>query len=142
MISNGLKSPLYQEIREKRGLSYGVSCSRNTVGNSNIVSIYVTTSNDKVEELLETIEDTLNNPNILTQERFDITKERLTVNRKKSAINRHANVYKWIDGTETVDDILDTVTLEQLKEIYPKYFLFDKMYTSVDKTEFSTIDTE
>lgn len=136
MISNGLQSPLYKEVREKRGLSYGVSCSRSNVGNSSLVGIHVSTSNDKVDELIQTLKDTLNDPNILTQERFDITKERLTVNRKKSAINRHNNVSKWIDDSESVDDILDTTTLEELKEIYPKYFTFDKMYVSVDKKEF------
>lgn len=141
MISNGLQSPLYKEVREKRGLSYGVDCSMSTVGNSSVVGILVSTSNDKVDELLETLKNTLDDVSILSQERFDITKERLIVSRKKSAINRYNNVSKWIDDSETVDDILDTVTFEELKEIYPKYFAFDKMYVSIDKKEFNINET-
>ena len=137
MISNGLQSPLYKEIREKRGLSYGIFCSSGDLAKDEIVSIMVSTSNDKVEELLEVLKNTLDDPNILTQERFDITKERLIVNKKKSNINRFGNVSKWIDDSESIDDIIDDVTLDELKELYKEYFTFDKMYVSVDKTEFN-----
>jgi predicted Zn-dependent peptidase len=137
MISNGLQSPLYKEIREKRGLSYSIGCSSIEIGNSNLIIIEVSTSNDKVDELLETLKNTLDDVNILTEERFNITKERLIVNKKKSEINRYNNVSKWISDTETIYDVIDSVTMDNLKNIYPNYFTFDKMYISIDKKEFN-----
>ena len=136
MISNGLQSPLYKEVREKRGLSYGVSCGTTRVGNTNHVYVSVSTSNDKVEELVETLKNTLNDINILTQERFDITKERVTIKKKTTEINRYLNVSSWIDDSQNIFDIVDDVTIEKLREIYPKYFTFDNMYLSIDKEEF------
>ena len=35
------------------------------------------------------------------------------------------------------DDIVEDVSLDKLKEIYNNFFLFEKMYPSVDKIEFA-----
>jgi predicted Zn-dependent peptidase len=136
MIGNGLQSPLYKEIREKRGLTYGISCGSYNVGDNNYAYIMTDTSNDKTEEMLETLKNTLNDSNILTQERFDIIKERILIKKKMSEINRYLNVSQWINDKQSILDIVEEVTLERLKEIYNEFFIFEKMYPSVDKVEF------
>jgi hypothetical protein len=94
------------------------------------------TSNDKAVEMLETLKNTLNDPNILTQERFDIIKERILIKKKMSEINRYLNVSQWINDKQSILDIVEEVSLDKLKYIYNEFFLFEKMYASVDKEEF------
>ncbi len=138
MLSGGLQSPLYQEVREKRGLTYGIHCYISRLHDKAIAVIMAETSNDKVDEMIETIKMVIEDPNkYLTQERFDIVKEGMLIRKKKSEIKRYSNVGKFIEpkGWST-DDILDKLTLDKIKEVYSKYFDFSKMYVSNDKTEF------
>lgn len=138
MLCGGLQSPLYQEVREKRGLTYGISSTLNRICDKGMVIIYVQTTNAKVNELIETVKMVLDNPDTyLTQERFNIVKDGYLIKKKKSEINRYNNVDYWIEPSGwSVYDGLEELTLDKVKEVYSKYFLFDNMYVSNDKTEF------
>jgi predicted Zn-dependent peptidase len=138
MLSSGLSSPLYQEVREKKGLVYYISCYQSRSNNQGITSISTLTSNKNVNELVDTVKYVLENPDkFLTKERFETTKESYIVNKKKSNINRYSNVSKWIspDGW-SVTDIVDTLTLSKVRKVYDKYYKFNKFYISNDKDEF------
>lgn len=139
MLGMGLKSPLYQEVREKEGLVYFIHCSQSRVNNQGFNTISTLTSNGNVDKVIEAIKRVIQNPDeYLTEERFDIVKKSFTVERTKSEILRYAKVNKWINPEGwSIYDILDTVTLEKIREVYDKYYSFDKFYISNDKTEFS-----
>jgi predicted Zn-dependent peptidase len=135
MLVMGLKSPLYQEIREKRGLAYYVSCSLDRMTDkSGIIMINSETSDDNVEEVQKQIDYVLSNPNLfMTQERFDIVKQSLEIKLKKNKINRHSNIDKYITPSEwQIEPILKDITLDKVLKIYDKYFDFATFTKSVD----------
>lgn len=138
MLGYGLNSPLYQEVREKRGLCYYISAFQSRMHDKGIVSISTVTSNVNAQEVIDTVKMVLSNPDVyLTKERLNTVIENMKVRKKKSKINRYNNVHKWI-GPETwsSDDIIDTVKLKDIKKVYNKYFNPDNLYISNDKTEF------
>lgn len=138
ILGSGLKSPLYEKLREKRGLVYFVHCYIDRVTpNSGINTISTETSEDNAEEVVSVIKEVLGNPQkYMTQERFDIVKKSMIIQLKKNEINRHANVSKWMIPIEwQIEPLLNTITLDQLAETYAKYYDFDKWYKSNDQTE-------
>ena len=139
MLGTGLKSPLYQEVREKRGLVYGISCHLSTeTDDTGLVWIEAECSDKNVKELQDTIEMVLKNPKkYMTKERFDIIKKSYEIQFKKSEINRYNNVTKYIDLEKfQVEPVLKDITMEKVMEVYEKYFNFDDYYKSIDKDEF------
>jgi len=138
MLSLGLKSPLYQEIREKKGLVYFVHCYQSRVNDKGLNSISTLTSNKNFDEVVEAVKKVITNPDkFLTKERFNLVKEYYGVRKQKDEINRYASVNQWINPTGwSVYDILEEVTLKKIKEVYSKYYDFDKFYISSDKKEF------
>ena len=144
MLSSGLQSPLYQEVREKRGLTYNISSSVNKICDKGMINICVQTSNSKVSELIDTVKLVLDNPNTyLTQERFDNVRDGMIVRKKKAEINRYNNISRWLSTPEwDVYEILDTLTLDKIKEVYSNYFKTEGMYISVDKSEFENTEAD
>lgn len=139
MLSLGLRSPLYQEIREKRGLAYFVHCYQNRIGNQSLSTISTQTSDKNVDAVIDATKKIISNPNkYLTQERLELVRDYYKVRKKKSDILRHSNVNKWIepDGW-SVYDILDKVNLSNIKSVYNKYYNFDNLYISQDIKEFN-----
>jgi predicted Zn-dependent peptidase len=53
IIGGGMSSRLFQEVREKRGLAYGISAFTSNYEDCGIFGIYSSTTEDKVNELLE-----------------------------------------------------------------------------------------
>jgi predicted Zn-dependent peptidase len=138
MLSLGLKSPLYQEIREKRGLVYYVHCYQSRVNNQGINTISTQTSNKNYNDVVNAVKEVITNPGkYLTKERFDLVKDYYKVRMTKDEILRYKNVNQWInpDGW-SVYDILDKVNMKKIKEVYKKYYNFDNFYVSNDKKEF------
>ena len=140
MLSLGLKSPLYQEIREKKGLVYYVHCYQSRMNNQGINTISTLTSNKNFDEVVEATKKVINNPDkYLTKERFNLVKDYYKVRMQKDEILRYKNVNQWINPTGwSVYDIIDTVKLKKIREVYDKYYDFDKFYISSDKKEFKT----
>lgn len=135
MLSMGLKSPLYQEIREKRGLVYYVQCYIDRLtDNSGVIIIASETSDDNVEEFQKQVDVVLSNPDkFMTQERFDIVKQSLEITLKKNKINRHSNVGKYIKPKDwQIEPILKDITLTKVMKVYNKYFNFSDFTKSVD----------
>jgi predicted Zn-dependent peptidase len=138
MISLGLKSPLYNEIREKRGLVYYIHCFQSRYNKQGIISIDTQTSNKNFNAVIDGIDTVLKDTKkILNKDRFELIKEYYLVRREKEEILRYKNVSQWIQPPNwSVYDILDTVTLKDIKRVYEKYYDFSKFYISNDKKEF------
>jgi len=138
MLSMGLKSPLYQEVREKKGLVYYIHCYQSRYNTQGIINISTLTNNKNVNSVIDSVESVLKNPSkFLTQDRFKIVKEYYETRRDKEEILRYDNINKWItpDGW-SVYDIIDNLKLKDIKDIYDKYYDFSKYYISNDKKEF------
>ena len=138
MFGHGLMSPLYQEIREKKGLVYYVSCGLDRMTNkSGVLQIISETSEENVEEFQNTLNELLSNPDkYMTEERFNIIKDAIKISLKTSKINRYSNINKYITPIEwQVESILDGLTFEKVMSYYDLYFNFDDLYLSIDTTE-------
>ncbi len=138
MLSFGLKSPLYQEVREKRGLVYFIGCHQSRVNKQTINSITTQTSEKNFDTLVDVVGDVIKNPDkYLTKERFDIINDLLKTKRSIDDTLRHNRVSEWIEPKDYgVYSILDGLKFNKIREVYDKYFDFDKFYISNDRTEF------
>ena len=139
MLCQGLTSPMYQEIREKRGLVYYISMYLDDITeNQALITISTETDSSKIDEIQDILKEILDNPDkYLTQERFNIIKTNFEINLKKSEINRYSNITKYItDEKWLLEPIIKELTLDKLKEVYKKYYNFGTFYKSNDKTEF------
>lgn len=138
MLSLGLKSPLYQEIREKKGLVYYVHCYQSRCNTQGITTIATQTSNKNSKEVIDSVKTIISKPDkYLTKDRFNLVKDYYKVRMQKDEILRYKNVNQYINPEGwSVYDILDTVNLKKIKEVYQKYYDFDKFYISNDKREF------
>lgn len=138
MLSMGLMSPLYQEVREKRGLVYYIHCYQQRMNKQGLTTIATQTSNKNFDAVVDAISGVLKNPNkYLTKDRFNIVKEYLQVRKQKSEILRYENVNQWINPEGwSVYDVLDDINLKKVKGVYEKYFNLDNFYISNDKKEF------
>jgi predicted Zn-dependent peptidase len=135
LLGRGLKSPLYQEIREKRGLVYGVSCYTDRVTNdSGLILITSETSDDNVDEYQRVLQDILDNPEIyITPERFDIIKKNILITIKKRNILLYNNIdSKLAPDNWNIENIINDVTFEDMMVVYNKYFKYSKFYKSIN----------
>jgi predicted Zn-dependent peptidase len=139
MLSLGLKSPLYQEIRESAGLVYYIHCYQSRMNQQGLNMIATQTSNKNIDKVIELTKKVISNPKkYLTKERFNLVKDYYKVRMQKDEILRYKNVNQFInpDGW-SVYDILDDVTFKKVMEVYNKNYQFDNFYISNDKKEFN-----
>lgn len=135
MLSSGLNSPLYQEIREKRGLCYSIGTYLQKIGVLNTISLYVMTSPDSIDELevgLNTILD--NKEEYLTLNRFNLVKNSLLIKKEKGEINAHSSIASILDNTvDELYKLIENVTMEDIYKVYDKYFTLSKFSKHTDK---------
>jgi predicted Zn-dependent peptidase len=134
----GLSSPLYNEVREKKGLVYYIRCGQIRMNNQGLTNISTQTSLDNLERVIDSVRFVMKNPQkFLTQERFDTIKNSYLIKLQKDKINRYQNVQRWINPTGwSIKEIINTITLDKVMDIYEKYYQFDNFYISNDKDEF------
>jgi predicted Zn-dependent peptidase len=144
MLSLGLMSPLYQEVREKKGLVYYVNCYQSRMNDQGINTISTQTSNKNANQVVDIVKDVISNPDkYLTKDRFDLVKDYYKVRMQKDEILRYKNVNQWINPPKwSINDILDKVNMKDIKRVYDKYYDFDKFYISNDKKEFKNKQTK
>ena len=139
MLSMGLSSPLYSEIREKRGLVYGINTSQQRLNNFGVNLISTETSKSNKDEVVNSIKEILDNPSKhLTPKRFEIIKNAYKINYIKDKIDRYRNVNLWINPKDwSVKSILPTITYDYTMDVFQRHFSLDNFYISEDITEFS-----
>jgi predicted Zn-dependent peptidase len=139
MISLGLKSPLYQEVREEKGLVYFIHCYQSRHNLQGITNISTQTSNKNVNAVIDAVEKVFKNKDkFLNKDRFNLVKDYYMARRDKEEILRYGSIGKYLvpDGW-SVYDILDTIKLKDIKDVFEKNYDFSKFYISSDKKEFS-----
>lgn len=139
MLSMGLSSPLYKEVREKRGLVYYIRCNQSRFNEQGITNITTQTNFKNVERVYDSVRFVLNNPKkFMTKERFETIRSSYLIKLEKDKINRYTNVSRWINPPGwSVKEIIDTITLDKVLNVYNKYFEFDNFKLSNDKEEFN-----
>jgi predicted Zn-dependent peptidase len=137
MLSSGLNSPLYQEVREKRALCYYVGSYIHEMGKLPLLSVMILTSPEKSETVHNTINDVFTNKDIhLTENRLDTIRKALLIAKKKKLINRHDNIGDILDANaDKLNSIIETITLEEILKVYDKYFILNT-FTKVDDKNF------
>ena len=103
-----------------------------------MISIDTQTSNRNVKKVLDSVKTVIGNPKkYLTKDRLDLVRDYYSVRMQKDEILRYSKVDKYINPEGwNVYDILKDVNLKKIKEVYDKYYNFDKFYISTDKKEF------
>lgn len=83
MLSDGLNSPLYQEVREKRGLVYGIGSSVCRICNLGGFLISASTSATNVKTVNKTIGEVLkHHKKYLTKERLELIRKQVYIQEK------------------------------------------------------------
>lgn len=139
MLAGSIKSPLVDEIREKKGLTYSVGCSLHSVSeDEGFLITDLITDDGKVQECLDIYKKVLSNPKkYLTEERFDLIKDFYKIQYIKNEINRYASVDCFIKSKKwDLETIIDDITYDDVVRVYEKYFKFEKLNWSVDKKDF------
>lgn len=134
MMGAGLNSPLYSEVREKRGLVYSLDCCLIPLGASFVQHLYTVTSNENVAEVDAVVRMVLGKRDeFITAERLDMVRKSLQIRAEKNAINR----FKFVDDLLTPENaafaaLVDTVSLVELHAAFDRYFYLDDYVRSAD----------
>lgn len=139
ILGGGLQSPLYEEVREKKGLVYYIHCYLSRINQQGINTISTQTSNKNKDQVVDCVKKVIKNPDkYLTKERFNNIKDSYIVRKKKEKINRYLSVRKWIDPVEfSVSEVIEKMKYDDIRDVYDKYYKkFEKFYVSNDKDEF------
>lgn len=130
MWSEDLSSPLYQEIREKKGLVYYVQLHAEMFSEDvGMVSFHAGCAPDKDVEVRETFQNTLQNfEEHFTKERFDIVVESLKCKDEMSKILNYTNISQFITyDWELIDlEYLNNITFEEIYEDNKKFVAWFK----------------
>jgi len=99
-ISEGLESPLYQEVREKRGLAYGVGAYECVMGNRIVPLVGAETREQTKDELIKVFNDFFSQKmeDIISEERFETCKSGLIYDEREAHILPHIGALKTVMG--------------------------------------------
>lgn len=128
-ITSGLESPLYQEIREKRGLSYYSIGWSILVGDKFVQFFASSTTNDKVKELAEVYHNffSARPEDTLSKERFETCKASMLIKEKKDRVLPHEGIHKlMLSDVNPYTDIHD-LSYESALERYSVLFDVNKL---------------
>ena len=90
ILSSGLNSPLYQEIREKRGLSYFQYLFENTYGNKGMTFTLSSTSKEKADELFDVYINFFKDiKKYITEDRYNNIMSSIKLDKEKRKILRY-----------------------------------------------------
>lgn len=139
LLSNGINSPLYKNIRKKSGLAYYIRCNIERLSDYSGLNIITTeTEDDKVDKLMETLDETLNNSHLfLNKNMFNQVKNSILNRIHTVDINRYSNVETYIKPERwSIENNINDITLDKVIDTYAKYYNINNFYKSVDKNEF------
>jgi len=130
LLGGGMSSRLFQEIREKRGLVYGISSFSSSYTDTGMFGIYCGTGENQIQELIPVLCDELNNsPNSISEKEINRGKAQLKASlmmgresafrRCESAARQLLVFNRIIDSSETIKKI-DLVSQETVQNIAKK----------------------
>ncbi|OXU15077.1 M16 family metallopeptidase [Sedimentisphaera salicampi] len=126
VLSGGMSSRLFTEVREKRGLCYAVGANYNTLKDEAGISCYAGTTPDKAEETLEVVIDEFKKlKDGVSEDELARAKAGLkstTVMRSESSMSRASSIggdYNLLGEVRCLSEIkrrIEAVTLDSLQE--------------------------
>ncbi len=127
LLGGGMSSRLFQEIREKRGLVYGISSFSSSYTDTGMFGIYAGTGESQIEELIPVLCDEFNkSPYSITEKEINRGKAQLKASlmmgresafrRCESAARQLLVFDRVIDPSETIKQI-DAVSKETVETI-------------------------
>ena len=127
LLGGGMSSRLFQEIREKRGLVYGISAFTSSYTDTGIFGIYAGTGEKEIKELIPVLCDELkNSPKSILENEIKRGKAQLKASlmmgresafrRCESAARQLLVFNRVIDPTETIK-LIDMVSKESVEKI-------------------------
>ena len=113
LLGGGMSSRLFQEIREKRGLVYGISSFSSSYTDTGMFGIYAGTGETQIEELIPVLCDELNNsPNSISEKEINRGKAQLKASLmmgRESAFRRCESAARQLLVFNNVIDPMDTI---------------------------------
>ncbi len=130
LLGGGMSSRLFQEIREKRGLVYGISSFSSSYTDTGIFGIYSGTGSEQIQELLPVLCEQLNQaPDSITEKEINRGKAQLKASlmmgresafrRCESAARQLLVFDRIIEPSETIAKI-NEVNIESVQKIAKK----------------------
>ena len=127
LLGGGMSSRLFQEIREKRGLVYGISSFSSSYTDTGMFGIYAGTGEKQIEELIPVLcEELKNSPNSISEKEIKRGKAQLKAGlmmgresafrRCESAARQLLIFNRVIDPLEIIKQI-DSVSKETVEKI-------------------------
>lgn len=115
-LSEGLESPLYQEIREKRGLAYAVYCTHTLMGHDIVPIVLAQTANENSEKLVTSFNEFFSKSmgELISEDRFNDCKEGMLFKKKKAEILPHQGVLQTVIADFNPFDGLEEVSREDV----------------------------
>jgi len=125
-LNSGLESPLYQEIREKRGLSYFSYGFMEKLYNYNVLVFLSSTSNENAKELNKVYKEFFSGDlsRHISKDRFEDCYSEIIISKKKCERLPHEGVFATILSKSPFEGI-DDFTYEEAINLLNKYFGFD-----------------
>lgn len=125
MLSGGLNSPLYQELREKRGLIYAVMPYFSSCVNDSLLVYVAMTTKENALDVADIMEDVLNDfDKFITEDRFNdvINNALIQMDINKIFQYKHPKALKHgLPSEFKTKKQLKAVTLNKIVEIGKKY---------------------
>lgn len=126
ILSDGLNSPLYQELREKRGLVYGIMPYNMRCVNDTVFMYVAMTTKANAEEVLSIMKNIFTNlDEYVTHSRFSDVINSYKIQKDIDNIFKYKNpqmINKGLPTNFKTKKQLDAVTLDEVLNIGKKYF--------------------
>lgn len=125
-LNDGLESPLYQEIREKRGLAYSSAGFKVEINNWSIPVFCATTSNENVRKLRKVYKEFFSNKpsRHISKSRFDAMYNYTVIAQKKLEALPHNKAMHDVLNKSSFEGI-ESITYAEAKELADKYLSFE-----------------
>lgn len=136
ILGGSMSSRLFQDVREQRGLAYSVFSYHSAYQDSGTVAIYAGTGKSQVNQLFETIQETLNilKAEGITEKELNNCKEQLKGNlmlgleSTNSRMSRNGKNELMLGKHRSLDEVIqliDEVTIDKVNDIAKFVFTDD-----------------
>ena len=130
LLGGGMSSRLFQEIREKRGLVYGISSFSSSYSDTGVFGIYAGTGENQIKELIPVLCDELKkSPNNISEKEIMRGKAQLKASlmmaresafRRCESAARQLLVFNRVIETSETIKLIDSVSRESVSKIANK----------------------